>query len=335
MEHITRISRTGVLLAIGLAFIGCGTDSDNADTGTLSGDFPFANLQHWQRHGEPVLRDPEPGGGYEVAADPHPFRTQTGSLRMVYSGPHPDNDYATIKLATANDPTQWSVGPVLLSGTNAGGLDLNKETAFYRLATSGKHQIYYIGYEDGAVYHSQIFMAEADTLEGPYRLPTAPIVPTSVQDGFEVKTITSPSIVEHDGQLYMAYCAWDGFPDPTAVQVHGAISNDDGQTWNRIGEVNAPVCMEGAFSKGPDGKFYAVAQAEGGLTLGRSDVPFPDAGYEMLAQPVMTPAGAPWEVDELNTPQIFFEGSTAYLYYSGADFSKGWWIMLATTDLEE
>lgn len=308
----------------------CGSDSKTSTHNTIE-NIDFNKLQSWNRHDDPVLRDPELGIAFEVAADPHVFRTRNGALQMVYSGPHPSNDYATIKLASATSHFDWAPGAVLLEGSNSGGLDLNKETSFYRLAKSGKHQIYYIGYEDSE-YKAQIFMAEADTLEGPYSLPTAPIIPLMVQHGLNVKVMTSPSIVEHEDRLYMAYCAWDDFPVPTIVKVHGATSDDDGKSWDLVGEVPVPSCMEGAFTSGPDGYFYAVSQDEGNMfTIGRSEKPF--GTYDMLPQPVMTSAGAPWEIDEMNTPQLFFENDKAYLYYSGADYSKGWWTMLATTDL--
>ncbi len=158
---------------------GC-SDSTTGVCGDSDEHFCFSDLQSWQRHGDPVLRDPIPGGRYEVAAEPHVFRTQDGMLHMVYTGPHPGNDYVSIKLATATSHTEWSSGSVLLEDSNSGDLDLNKETAFYRLANSGKHQIYYIGYADEKTYESQIFMASADTLEGPYSLPTAPIIPTGL-----------------------------------------------------------------------------------------------------------------------------------------------------------
>lgn len=329
-EQRTKNQWIAVLIAIGLLMPGC-RDHTTSSSGGNNESIHFEDLQNWQRHGKPVLRDPEHGGGFEVAADPHVFRAQDGTLKMVYTGPHPSNDYATIKLATANNHTEWIAGPVLLEGSNSGGHDLNKETPFYRLADSGKHQIYYIGYKDESVYASQIFVAEADALEGPYTLPTAPVISTGMQAGHKVVAMTSPSIVEYEGRLYMVYCAWNDFPEPTDVWVHGATSDDDGQTWDVVGEVPVPSCMEGSFTRGPDGLFYAVAETENGFTIGRSKEPF--GSYDMLPDPVMTSAGAPWESDEMNTPQIFFGGDTAYLYYSGADYSTGWWIMLATTGL--
>jgi|GEM_PF-1625194 len=296
----------------------------------------FESLQNWQRQGGPVLQDYEFDSHYQVAADPHVFRTQDGELKMVYTGPDPvlgSNGHATIKLASLDSNNQWLPDTELLMGSEAHNLDLNKETSFYRLSDSGKHQIYYIGYQSGSEYISQIFMAEANELEGPYTLPSAPLINTGDTIGFPVRTITSPSIVAYDNRLYMVYCAWNDFPYPTEVQVHGAISEDDGHNWQPVGEVNVPVCMEGALTTGPDGLFYAVASTNHGFSIGRSAQPFPETGYDMLPEPVMTATGAPWEVDEMNTPQLFFEDGRAYLYYSGADYLSGWWIMRADTGL--
>lgn len=224
--------------------------------------FALEALSGWQRHGRPILRDHDPSGVYEVAADPHVFRAEDGTLRMVYSGPQDGPDLATIKLATGRGPTDWTVTGVLLPGgeSNAGGLDANRETAFYRRARSGRHQIYYIGYADEEEYAAQIFVAEADAIEGPYVLPDAPVIAVGEQAGNSVALMTSPSVVEHEGRLFMVYCAWDAFPEPSAVWVHGAVSDDDGQTWTVVGEVDVPSCMEGALTVGPDGHFYGVGQ---------------------------------------------------------------------------
>lgn len=54
----------------------CG-ESEDTNT-SQNNDKIIENLKTWQRHNEPVLRDPEPDGGYEVAADPHVFSTEDG-----------------------------------------------------------------------------------------------------------------------------------------------------------------------------------------------------------------------------------------------------------------
>lgn len=182
-----------------------------------NGYIDFDSLQNCQRDNGPVLQDEEFDSGYEVAADPHVFRTPTNSIKMVYTGPDPvlgSNGHATIKLASLDANGQWHPDTELLLGSASNDLDLNKETSFYRLVDSGKHQIYYIGYASGDVYNSQIFMAQANQLEGPYTLSSEPLISTGEIDGFQVHTITSPSIVEYNHQLYMVYCAWNDFLIP-------------------------------------------------------------------------------------------------------------------------
>ncbi len=301
-----------------------------ATTGGGSMEISLDDLQSWTRVDGPVLRDYEKQFNYEVASDIHVFRDEDGGLHAVYTGPNPAEDVSSIKLASTAEHTAWEPGQVVLSSAASPMPQLHKETAFYRRADAGQHQIFYIGYADQTVYQSQIFLAEADELVGPYTPIGAPVVAGGEQAGNDVFTITSPSIVEHLGVLYMVYCAWDAFTEVTIVWVHGATSEDDGKTWSIVGEVDVPVCMEGSFTRGPDGKFYAVATTEEGFTLGRSDEPF--GPYTMLPEPALTPAGLPWE-KEIVAPQILFEPGRAYLYYTGVDEAVGWWTMLAFTDL--
>ncbi|MFK7931393.1 MAG: hypothetical protein AB8H79_24645, partial [Myxococcota bacterium] len=294
----------------------------------------LADLGCWVRSGEPVLRDPIPEENYQSASDGHVFRDQDGTLRMVYSG---DVDGASsIKLATGSDWQTWQVTGGLLTEVGPSGLDRNKETSFYRLATDGTHQIYYIGYNDEDEYKSQIYLAEASAIEGPYTLADAPIVRRGPQDGKEVYLMTSPSVVAHENVLYMAYLGWDAPHDAvTAVHVYGVTSTDDGRTWSEPKEVAVPIGMEGQITAGPDGRFYAVALADfaggPGISLGVADAPF--GPYEMLDEPILVKQGAPHEVDDATAPQITFDESnrTARLYYVGVDYATGWWMMMAST----
>lgn len=313
------------------------TDSDTSAGGETSEtsagavEIELDALQSWTRVEEPVLRDPESRLVYEVASDIHVFRDDDGDLRAVYTGPNPQVDVSSIKLASASDHTAWDPGEVVLDSAGSTMPQLNKETAIYRRAESGRHQIFYIGYADPGTYEAQIFLAESDEVVGPYTPFDEPVIARGAQAGHDVYLMTSPSIVAHAGALYMVYCAWDAFVDVTAVWVHGATSEDDGRTWTVVGEVDVPVCMEGSFVRGPDGKFYAVATAENGFTLGRADEPF--GPYAMLPDPILTPAGLPWE-NEIIAPQLLFDSDRAYLYYTGVDEAAGWWTMLAFTDLD-
>ena len=143
-----RIPRSAVLLLLvetACAPVPIAADCDDG-VGAAGDSIPLERLQCWTRHGEPVLRDPIPDENYEVASDGHVFHDANGNLRMIYTGD--TGGHPSIKLATGASWDTWSVTETLLTGVGPSGLDRNRETSFYRLASDGKHQIYAIGYAD-------------------------------------------------------------------------------------------------------------------------------------------------------------------------------------------
>lgn len=287
----------------------------------------------WNRFSEPVLRDEIDGEDYETASDAHVFFDSTQTLRMVYTGA--GSQHISIKLATGSDWTSWNKETTLLENVGPSGLDSKKETPFYRKADNGKHQIFYIGYDNEDSYEAQIFMADADLLEGPYTQQSNPIVPKGIIAGKDVYCMTSPSIVEHEGKLYMSFIGWNNSPNlVTEVWILGATSTDDGYTWTDFQEVETKIGMEGQVTKAPDGTFYAVYTDEykknEGIFLSQSNHPF--TGWSESQKPIILKTKKGYEVDEVIAPQLIFEPSTnnKRLYYTGADYKTGWWIMTAT-----
>jgi len=137
--------------------------------------------------------------------------------------------------------------------------NVHKETSFYRKAQSGKHQIYYIGYENEETYESQIFLAESDALDGEYQQNPKPVVPKGTIAGKSVYCMTSPSIVEHEGLLYMTFIGWNASPQKVSeIWLLGATSVDEGHTWSDFQIIDTPIGMEGQVTKHPDGRFVAV-----------------------------------------------------------------------------
>lgn len=288
----------------------------------------------WNRQGEPVYRDLIPEESYESASDGHVF-FDDGVLKMIYSG---DIDgLSGIKMATGTSWKNWTTTTILLGETGPSGTDISKETSFYRKTADGKHQIYYIGYPDGSSdsYEAEIYLAEADDLEGPYVQMDAPIVPKGLIAGKNVYCMTSPSIMEHDNLLYLAFLGWNASPDAVSeVWVLGATSVDEGHTWDNFKEVDCAIGMEGQVTKGIDGKFYAVStgmfENKEAVFYAEADHPF--GPWDKNKIPILTQAGAPYEKDEIIAPQITLDPVTQkkYVYYTGADYTKGWWMMLAT-----
>lgn len=285
----------------------------------------------WARTGDPVLRDPIPGVAYEVAGDPHVFAGPGGTLHMIYSGD--DEDHIAIKLASATDLGAWEPQQTLLGMSTGHDVPRNKETAFYHLTDGGEHQIYFIGYEDEETYEASVYLATSANLDGPYTILPDPVMPRGLMADRQVYLITSPSVVAHDGVLHMAFLGWNGFADVTAVWVFGAVSSDAGRTWQDIAEIDVPIGMEGQITPHPDGGYVAARTGNyggrEGISIACADHPF--GPYTDSDTPVLQIAGPPWEVEEIIAPQIMFDPATGTpnLFYTGADYATGWWVMRA------
>lgn len=290
----------------------------------------------WTRNSlNPVLRDIYQGGGYQSASDGHVFYDDQGTLRMIYSGDY--NYNSSIKLATGSSMANWQIETPLLFEANTENTDIHKETAFYRKANNGKHQIFYIGYEDGATYESQLFLAQSDNLNGPYTQITQPIVERGNLAGKLVYCMTSPSVIEHNGLLYIVFIGWNDNPNnATEVWVIGATSSDDGYTWTNFQTVDAAIAMEGQITKTPDGNYVAVKTAEyqdvEAIYYATSSHPF--GPWNMSETPILIQNNTVLEKDEIIAPQIVFDTQTGkeHLFYTGADHDLGWWIMQASKE---
>ena len=300
---------------------------------TNNSDSSIHDKVEWERNsGNPILRDVIANINYEVASDPHVFRDESDNLKMIYTGDN--NDHPSIKMASGSSVNDWQIQTTLLNEVGPSGKDINKETAFYRRTPEGKHQIYYIGYEDEETYQSEIYLAEADQVEGPYTQFAEPVVPRGNIAGENVYLITSPSVVEHEGILYMTFIGWNASPNEvTEVWVIGTTSANQGHTWSGFQKVDARIGMEGQLTKIADGEFVAVRTGEykNGEAIFYATANHPFGPWREQSEPVLVQADPSLEKDEIIAPQIFYDKSNnkQYLYYTGADHQKGWWIMLA------
>jgi hypothetical protein len=154
--------------------------------------------------------------------------------------------------------------------------------------------------------------------------------------------MTSPTIVEHEGTLFMSYLGWATFPDGP-VTLAGATSNDDGRSWQKVGALSWDDIfgVEAHTEKGPDGMFYRVgvggdAAGDDVLLLGRAQHPF--GPYEVRPEPILTEGGpAVGEGDSVMSPSLLFDDTTgtAYMHYAAVD-TGGWpWVVsLARTSYQ-
>lgn len=290
------------------------------------------DIIQWERQTDsPIFRDFIASENYESASDPHVF-VDNSELKMIYSGDH--EGISSIKLATGNSLSSWEAEITLLSKTSNTELDESKETAFYRKSDSGKHQIYYIGYRDDGSYKAQIFLAESDNLEGPYQAIEEPVISRGEIAGKDVYCITSPSVVEHQGKLYISFIGWDNSPDKvTEVWILGAISEDDGHSWSDFQRVQTRIGMEGQVTKVNENEFIAVRTGEFNDkdAIYYSTATHPFGPWQEKEDPILIKNDGPFEKDEMIAPQITIDPITQkeVLYYTGADHNVGWWIMMA------
>ncbi|MDC3351871.1 hypothetical protein OAV92_01375 [Crocinitomicaceae bacterium] len=286
----------------------------------------------WNRYDVPVFRDYIPEENYQAASDGHVFFIDDQRY-MIYSGDH--QGVSSIKLATSYTWIDWDTSGTLLGAVGPSGKDVEKETSFYRKRIDGVHQIYYIGYPNNETYEAEIYLAESYHIEGPYEQKDAPIIPRGTIAGKEVYCMTSPSVVEHEGLLYMCFLGWNAAPDKvTEVWTFGAISENGGATWSSFEEIDCPIGMEGQITKGPDNRFYAVSTGayDNREAIFYAEANHPYGPWTRDSIPILTQAGKPFEKDEIIAPQITFDPATGqkYLYYTGANHKKGWWMMMAT-----
>ncbi len=285
----------------------------------------------------PIFRDTvlNVSYNYEVASDAHVFFDENSSLKMIYTGDV--NEKVSIKLASGNSWNKWTKVKAILYEPNSAGTDVYKETAFHRKLSSGKHQIFYIGYKNEETYESQIFLAEADSLDGDYYQNPQPVVQRGMIAGKNIYCMTSPSVVEHEGVLYMVFIGWDAKPsEVTEVWIIGAKSTDEGHNWSEFQLVDTRIGMEGQLTKNLDGSFVAVRTGEykdkEAIFYATANHPF--GPWDEVNEPILIQAGAPYEKDEIIAAQITIDINSGkqYLYFTGADYQKGYWIMMATKE---
>ena len=160
------------------------------------------------------------------------------------------------------------------------------------------------------------------------------LFPRGVIAGKDVYLMTSPSVVEHQGSLYMTFIGWNNSPDNvTEVWVMGAKSEDEGHTWNEFQIVDTPIGMEGQVTKVKENDFIAVRTGdfENSEAIFYSTSSHPFGSWVEEESPILVQAGPPLEKDEIIAPHIFIDPQSGeeILFYTGADYSTGWWIMMA------
>ena len=163
----------------------------------------------WESSNEPVFRDRFALGSYEVASDGHVISDGAGDLHMIYTDD--DSDFPSIELASRSASGTWERRGTLLGASSGAAIPRSKEMPFYRRGPDGEHKIYFVGYTNEETYESAIYLAVAGAFDGPYTVHPDPVVPLGRMAGRDVRVITSPSVIDHDRELLIAFLGWNAF----------------------------------------------------------------------------------------------------------------------------
>lgn len=298
----------------------------------------FSLLANWTR----VPGGPHFGGtAGNFAGDAHVWEESPGNYRMVYTTENVALD-AGIGMATSTDLLTWTpitspqYGNELVLKAGADPTKVVLETAFYYKTPAGQHQIYYIACTDEGVYDMQIFRATASNINGPYSNESTPVIAFGASGTFDDAAMTSPSIVEYNGELYMEYIGWDDSPKGVSFNVLTGTAKAplDGSVWTKTGSIpwEQAFGVESHTEKGPDGWYYRAGVVDGDiLGIGWSTHPHgPWTSHDQILAPGGAGVG---EVDQITSPSLYFHvpTNTLYMYYAAVDTGGFPWMTSIAT----
>lgn len=290
---------------------------------------------NWTKWSDPVLR-----GQYPLVGDPSVIRDGY-ILRMFYTCYDPDKKGPNICQATSTDGFTWVnldtvetkvKGRVLKTGT--GRWEDTHETSFV-IKNGGQFFLYYSGYVDkgGSLNSYPANLGLSVSSDGvnfrPYS--SEPVMRTT-PGGYDNDSIFSPSIVKHDGVMYMVYAGhcWRNCKNEPGINLLGATSRD-GINWTKREKpilegaqmpafFRKPGAGEPELVKGPDGLFYLFYTALQGdnphvIGLGSSKNPF--GPWKMSEEPIIIPQEGRFDEAEIVAPSVLIENGKIRMWFSG------------------
>jgi beta-xylosidase len=166
------------------------------------------------------------------------------------------------------------------------------------------------------------------------RASDEPVLPLA-DAGPDSGAMTSPAVVEFEGEFYMIYLGWEldadgGFVD---FRISGAVSEDpEGLVWTRHDEAVLRPPIEGAswidgaveptLMRASDGLFYLYITADrsddpdspSNIAVLRSAHPF--GPWEACPEPVVRMT-EPWESEEVIAPHVMEDEGKLRMWYHG------------------
>lgn len=288
----------------------------------------------WTKRIEPVHSGP-----YSAVGDPTVWQEGEG-LRMVYNCFDIERKRGAICLASSSDGLRWTDVPTgddklpgRLIKTRPGQWDDAQETPFM-FKWRGEYLLYFIGYKDKggffASFPAHVGLAVSKDGVRFERPDTEPVLKTT-PGGFDGDSISSPSLVEHEGKLvmlYSAYCFSKCPPGGAGVTLLAATSTD-GRNWTKhptpiLTKKDFPHAKEGIAEaevrKGPDGQyylFYSLLYGDKGHEVGLARAPSPFGPWEINPQPVLRKSAKGFDAIGPIAPTVVFEGERVRMWFHG------------------
>lgn len=288
----------------------------------------------WTKRVEPVHSGP-----YSAVGDPTVWKEGDG-LRMVYNCFDIERKRGAICLASSSDGLRWTDVPTgddklpgRLIKTRPGQWDDAQETPFM-FKWRGEYLLYFIGYKDKggffASFPAHVGLAVSKDGVRFERPDTEPVLKTT-PGGFDGDSISSPSIVEHEGKLvmlYSAYCFSKCPPGGAGVTLLAATSTD-GRNWTKhptpiLTKKDFPHAKEGIAEaevrKGPDGQyylFYSLLYGDKGHEVGEARAPSPFGPWEINPEPILRKSAKGFDAVGPIAPTVVFDGGRARMWFHG------------------
>lgn len=276
-----------------------------------------------RKHPEPILSQP-----LGLVSDPSVVFCD-GAYFMIYSEYLLSIDSIQFNAVVSDDGVDFrkvdeSDQFNILKG-NPGTWETYIETPDFNIIDNDVY-LYYVGYPesnfDNGIYNAQIGLVRGSGLRDIDRFNMQPIIKNGT--AIDKDAMTSPAVVYHDNLYYMIYTGWSDILTGNGFLGLTAATSTDGITWQRENKPVFPevanslfeTATEAEYVKGPDGMFYLLFSAEGGIALARSSQPL--GPWEIYPEFIIQPE-LDWEAAEVVAPSMVIDEDKARIWYTAAE----------------
>ncbi|MBN8526837.1 MAG: hypothetical protein J0M02_16005 [Planctomycetes bacterium] len=294
----------------------------------------------WTKRVQPVLE-----GTYGIAGDPDVVRVGS-ELRMVFGAFDPAKAPQGPATCGAHsiDGLAWTTidtGDVLVPGRlihpGTGTWEDTHETPAWLQLPDNTWMMWFIGYIDvgGWVASSPARIGAANSSDGQTfaAIQATPVL--SGSDDLDSFSMTSPSVVLHEGVYHMVYAGW-GYPEPGVFrgQILRATSTD-GVAWTRLPQpvlqrTSLPGFIDESLAepellRAPDGTWlllFTATHGDTGHDIGIASARTLDGPWLVCPQAIIRPTPGAFDAHMAVAPTALIEDGRLRIWYAGSNASR-------------